>query len=142
MLLALEYLHQDLGVIYRDLKPENILIGSDGYIRLTDFGLSRSYIKEKLAVSICGTREYLAPEVLNRKGYCQSCDWWSFGCLIHEMLTGETPFLKYCTSEESLFNAIISKEPNLKSPYLSTPARDLLSKLLHKNPKKRLRDPL
>jgi serine/threonine protein kinase len=58
------------------------------------------------------------------------------------MLTGETPFLKYCTSEDSLFNAIISKEPNLKSPYLSTPARDLLSKLLHKNPKKRLRDPL
>ena len=69
MLLALEYLHQDLGVIYRDLKPENILIGSDGYIRLADFGLSRSDIKGKLATSICGTREYLAPEVLNRKGY-------------------------------------------------------------------------
>jgi serine/threonine protein kinase len=58
------------------------------------------------------------------------------------MLTGETPFLKHCTSEESLFNAIISKEPSFKSPYLSTPARDLLSKLLNKNPKKRLRDPL
>lgn len=142
MLLALEYLHDDLGVVYRDLKPENILIGYDGYIRLADFGLSRSDIKDKLATSICGTREYLAPEVLNRNGYDQSCDWWSFGCLIHEMLTGETPFLKYCTSEDSLFNAIISKDPNLKSPSLSPPARDLISKLLSKNPKKRLRDPL
>ncbi len=92
MLLALEYVHSDLNVVYRDLKPENILIGVDGYIRLADFGLSKSNIKNKLVHSICGTREYLAPEVLKGKGYDTSCDWWAFGCLIYEMITGTNPF--------------------------------------------------
>jgi len=77
------------------LKPENVLIAADGYAKLTDFGLSKDdMIKGKLSKSICGTTEYLAPEVLKGDGYDSSCDWWGFGCIIYEMLVGLPPF--YC----------------------------------------------
>ncbi|KAF2980725.1 hypothetical protein EK904_001256 [Melospiza melodia maxima] len=80
--LALDHLHS-LGIIYRDLKPENILLDEEGHIKLTDFGLSKESIDhEKKAYSFCGTVEYMAPEVVNRRGHTQSADWWSFGVLM------------------------------------------------------------
>lgn len=88
MVLAIEYLHAN-NIIYRDLKPENVLIDKDGYIRLTDFGLSkRNVIGEKDAFSVCGTPEYLAPEVLLKQGHGKPVDWWTLGCIIYEMVTG------------------------------------------------------
>jgi len=93
ILLALRCLNQH-NVVYRDLKPENVLIDAEGYALLTDFGLSKENITDSSrATSLCGTAEYLAPEVLEKeRSYGKPCDWWSFGCVIYEMLTGHPPF--------------------------------------------------
>ena len=76
------------------LKPENVLVGGDGYIKLTDFGLSKDNITgSKDAKSLCGTAEYLAPEILDMKGHGFAVDWWTLGILIYEMATGRPPFM-------------------------------------------------
>ena len=92
--LALEHLHKN-NCIYRDLKPENILFDKEGHIKITDFGLSKVMLEsssESKAFTICGTPEYLAPEILENKGYDKSVDWWSLGAVIYEMLVGFSPF--------------------------------------------------
>lgn len=77
----------------------------------------------KRANSICGTSEYLAPEVYEGKGYDFACDWWSFGCLVYEMLTGLPPF--YFKNKNDLYKAILKKDPVFKS-YVSDNAKDLI----------------
>ncbi|EAS03842.2 CAMP-dependent kinase catalytic subunit (macronuclear) [Tetrahymena thermophila SB210] len=84
-----EYLHNK-NIVYRDLKPENILIGSDGYLKLTDFGFAK-YCDSR-TYTLCGTPEYLAPEILLNKGHGKPVDWWCLGILIYEMLAGIDPF--------------------------------------------------
>ena len=84
-----EYLHSK-NVIYRDLKPENLLIAPDGYLKLTDFGFAK--IVEKRTYTLCGTPEYLAPEILLNKGHGKGVDWWTFGVLLYEMVAGIDPF--------------------------------------------------
>ena len=92
LVLALEFLHKN-NMVYRDLKPENIVLDSKGHLKITDFGLSKILeTDEDKAFTICGTPQYLAPEVLLKKGYNKAVDWWSLGCVMYEMLTGRLPF--------------------------------------------------
>ncbi|XP_062865481.1 cAMP-dependent protein kinase catalytic subunit PRKX [Trichomycterus rosablanca] len=86
---AIEYLHSK-DIVYRDLKPENILLDSEGHIRLTDFGFAKKLSDRTW--TLCGTPEYLAPEVIQSKGHGQAVDWWALGILIFEMLAGYPPF--------------------------------------------------
>ena len=87
------------------MKPENVLINSDGYIKITDFGLSKENISDNSsAKSFCGTPEYLAPEIVENKGHGQAVDWWSLGSILFEMLTGMPPF--YNNDREKLFKSI------------------------------------
>jgi len=84
-----EYLHSK-NVVYRDLKPENILLRDDGYLKLTDFGFAK-YVEGR-TYTLCGTPEYLAPEILLNKGHGKPVDWWCLGILLYEMLAGIDPF--------------------------------------------------
>lgn len=98
-------------------------------------------MKDRLSRTICGTKDYLAPEILKGEGYGFSCDWWSFGCFIFEMLTGRALFASVKGDDASLFAAILKASPKLDSPLLSESARDLLKLLLVKKPAQRLTDP-
>ena len=80
------------NIIYRDLKPENILLDSDGHIKLTDFGLAKVLSDDDKTFTICGTPEYLAPEILLKNGYDRMVDYWTLGILLFELLTMRTPF--------------------------------------------------
>ena len=103
--LALECLHSK-GVVYRDLKPENILLDDVGHIKLADFGLAKEGIDSTVegAKSLCGTPEYLSPEILNRKGHGTASDWWNLGMVLFEMLTGLPPW--YTTDRQKLFDSV------------------------------------
>eukprot|EP00027_Filamoeba_sp_ATCC50430_P013102 CAMPEP_0168573782 /NCGR_PEP_ID=MMETSP0413-20121227/18721_1 /TAXON_ID=136452 /ORGANISM="Filamoeba nolandi, Strain NC-AS-23-1" /LENGTH=831 /DNA_ID=CAMNT_0008607061 /DNA_START=125 /DNA_END=2619 /DNA_ORIENTATION=+ len=139
ILCAIEYLH-NLGVIYRDLKLENILINDDGHIMLTDFGLSKTGMNGPKArtKTVCGTPEYLAPEILTEQGYTNSVDYWSLGVAIYEMLTGSTPFNN--PDVIKLYNMIANADVEYP-PTMSEVAKSLIQALLQRNAQKRLDDP-
>jgi len=84
------YCHSQ-NIVYRDLKPENILLNADGYVKLTDFGFAK--VIEHRTYTLCGTPEYIAPEVLLNKGHGKPVDWWTLGILIYEMIVGYPPFV-------------------------------------------------
>ncbi|OXA43484.1 cGMP-dependent protein kinase 2 [Folsomia candida] len=91
VILALEYLHER-SVIYRDLKPENLMLANDGYVKLVDFGFSKVVSATSKTWTFCGTPEYCAPEVILNKGHDHSVDFWAFGILLFELLTGCPPW--------------------------------------------------
>ncbi|KAJ3041909.1 Ribosomal protein S6 kinase beta-1 [Rhizophlyctis rosea] len=132
LVLALEHLHE-LGIIYRDLKPENVLLSKSGHILLTDFGLSKVALDAR---TVCGTTEYMAPEILDEKlPYDRAVDYWSLGIMLFDMLTGSPPFTG--NNRKKIMDGIIKKKlvcPN----YMTSFAKDLCTKLLRKNPKQRL----
>lgn len=139
IVLGLEYLHNS-GVLYRDLKPENLLLTGDGHICMTDFGISKEGLlsDNDRTATFCGTPEYLAPEVLEGNGYGKAVDWWSFGTLMFEMLVGIPPF--YNQDVQQMYQKIMTDKLKIPSS-ISPNARDLLEKLLVRDPNTRLTDP-
>lgn len=138
ILLAIEELHKN-DIIYRDLKPDNVVLDEDGHACLTDFGLSKEGVLDKRNTkSFCGSYAYLAPEMVKKTGHGKAVDWYLFGVLIYEMLVGLPPF--YDNDREVLFFNIVNSDLELPH-HLSREAKDLLRKLLHKNPAKRMTDP-
>lgn len=156
--LAVEYLH-NYGIIHRDLKPDNLLITSLGHIKLTDFGLSKvglmnlttnfyegnfskdHYCKEFNDKQICGTPQYLAPEVILRQGYGKAVDWWSMGIILYEFLASIPPFNG--NTPDELFANVINGEicwPDDDDEIVHIPddAKSLINGLLTHDPLKRL----
>ncbi|XP_035260971.1 microtubule-associated serine/threonine-protein kinase 1 isoform X2 [Anguilla anguilla] len=151
--LALEYLH-NYGIVHRDLKPDNLLITSMGHIKLTDFGLSKMGLmslttnlyeghiekdaREFLDKQVCGTPEYIAPEVILRQGYGKPVDWWAMGIILYEFLVGCVPF--FGDTPEELFGQVITDD--IAWPHgddaLPADAQGLISALLQTNPLMRL----
>lgn len=127
VLLALDHLHTELQCIYRDLKPENILVDSNGHIKLTDFGLSKVGITK--ANSFCGTPEYLAPEIIKKEGHTQIVDYWTYGCLLYEMLMGFPPFQSSKNNQNVLYEMIIEGKFKLPSKFDEN-AKSILTQLL------------
>uniref|UniRef100_A0A9J7XTE9 non-specific serine/threonine protein kinase n=1 Tax=Cyprinus carpio carpio TaxID=630221 RepID=A0A9J7XTE9_CYPCA len=151
--LALEYLH-NYGIVHRDLKPDNLLITSMGHIKLTDFGLSKIGLmnmttnlyeehmekdtREFIDKQVCGTPEYIAPEVILRQGYGKPVDWWAMGIILYEFLVGCVPF--FGDTPEELFGQVVSDEIEWPEGDDALPleSQDLITKLLRQCPIERL----
>lgn len=135
LLSALECLHE-FNIVYRDLKPENILLDWTGHIALCDFGLCKLNMAQgKKTNTFCGTPEYLAPEILLSQGYGKEVDWWTFGILLYEMLTGLPAF--YDSDTAKMYQKILKAPIDFKAD-MPESVVDLLSKLLERDPIKRL----
>ncbi|XP_074577632.1 serine/threonine-protein kinase AtPK2/AtPK19-like [Curcuma longa] len=131
---AVSHLHAN-GIMHRDLKPENILLDADGHAMLTDFGLAKEFDENTRSNSLCGTLEYMAPEIVLGKGHDKAADWWSVGILLFEMLTGKPPFIS--SNREKMQHKIMKEKIKLPT-YLSSEAHSLLKGLLQKDASKRL----
>jgi CRP-like cAMP-binding protein/tRNA A-37 threonylcarbamoyl transferase component Bud32 len=128
ILESLSHLHYR-GICYRDLKPENILIDSKGYCVLVDLGFAK-VVTDK-TYTLCGTPEYLAPEIILSKGHDKGVDYWAFGVLIYEMLVGRSPFYSYGTDQVSLFKRIVQVKYSFPpGGMVSEPAQDLIQRLI------------
>ncbi|KAF8562013.1 hypothetical protein P879_08836 [Paragonimus westermani] len=132
--MALEYLHC-LSVLYRDLKLENIVLGSNGYVKLVDFGFAK--FVPRRTYTLCGTPEYIAPEMIMHRGYGRSVDWWAFGILIYEMLFGFTPF--HSDQMMTMYENIVTAHVTYPSAFhVSWAACDLIGQLIQVDLSKRL----
>ena len=132
ILLALEHIHGS-GYVYRDLKPENILIDSRGDIKIADFGFCKA--DKGKTFTVCGTPEYLAPEIIKSEGHNRCADWWAFGILVYEMLVGYPPFFDH--NPYRIYKKVVQGEYQVPEP-LDCAAKDLIARLLVGNVHARL----
>lgn len=132
VLLAFEHMH-GLNIVYRDLKPENLILDKDGVLKVVDFGLAKVVMDRTW--TLCGTPDYLAPEIILSKGHNKAVDYWALGVLIYEMCAGFVPF--YSDDVMEVYQLILQHD--LKFPsHFSRNVIDLVSKLMHANPSKRM----
>merc|ERR1719499_2263384 len=127
-----EYMHSR-NIIYRDLKPENLVLDGSGYLKITDFGFAK--VVEDRTFTLCGTPDYLAPEIVTGQGHGKGVDWWTLGILIYEMLASFPPF--FDDEPIETYRKII--KCRIKFPrYFTQEAKDLIKNLLRSKPVKRL----
>jgi len=126
------YMHS-LKVVYRDLKPENLLLDKEGYLKMVDFGFAK--VLQDRTWTLCGTPEYLAPEIILNKGHGFGADWWCVGILTFECLTGQTPFVSN-DPMDGYRKIIKCRVP--WPPHLQPMAKDFIDKLLQVDPARRL----
>lgn len=131
---ALSHMHSR-SIAYRDLKPENLLLDKEGFLKICDFGFAK--VIDGKTYTLCGTPEYLAPEVLKKCGHGLPVDWWALGILIFEMLTGDPPFCSDDMAPLFLYRCILRGTFTFPA-YISKSARACISALLHANPRQRL----
>jgi len=131
VILAFEHMHNQ-DIIYRDLKPENLLIDANGHVKVTDFGFAK--VVPDRTWTVCGTPEYLAPEIILSKGYGKAVDWWATGVLIYEMLAGYAPF--YDEDPYEIYEKIVAGKVRYPS-HMKPAAKDLIGNLLQVDLSKR-----
>lgn len=129
---ALEYLHYR-SIVYRDLKPENLLLDRDGHLKITDFGFAK--LLTDRTWTLCGTPEYLAPEIIQSKGHNKAVDWWALGILIYEMLSGYPPF--FDENPFGIYEKILAGRIEWPK-HMDPVAKDLIKKLLVQDRTRRL----
>jgi len=134
--LLLQYLH-DLSIAYRDLKPENILIDRQGHVKLTDFGFAKILGPEG-TTTMCGTPEYLAPEIIRGEVYDRNVDWWALGILMYEMLAGFPPFYdEENDNPVAIYTKILNGQVKFPSG-MELYAKDLIKRFLMRDVSQRL----
>jgi serine/threonine protein kinase len=138
ILLCLEYLHRN-RIIHRDLKPENIVFDSQGYLRVTDLGISREF-KENNENDTSGTPGYMAPEVMMRKPHSFAVDYFALGVMAYELMLGVRPYLG--ANRKEIKEQIMARQAAVKLDQLpfrwSVHAIDFVNRLLLRNPQERL----
>lgn len=134
LVLALRHLHL-LGIVFRDLKPENILIGSDGHLKLADFGFAKDLVANSTTNSFCGTYEYLAPETIKGQSSRMSVDWWALGIIAHRLILGRLPF--HSDNLCRLYSMISNGKLYLPKS-LDKDAKSFITQLLQTDPSQRL----
>jgi len=132
VVLALGHLHS-MDIVYRDLKPENTLIDCEGHLKITDLGFAK--VVPTRTWTVCGTPEYVAPEIISTKGHSKPVDWWALGILVFEMLAGHSPFV--AKSSQEIHAKVLGQDPVFPK-HIKEAAASFIGELLVKDKARRL----